>query len=117
MTEAELFDRPRKFCGHVPGLSYKGVALKCQLYEHTTGAHMCFVPPGDPDAAECVPWSAEGRLYQPIKYAKGQRVSATTLARPVTQTGYTCDNCGGSNMIRSGTCMTCGDCGTTTGCS
>ena len=32
-------------------------------------------------------------------------------------TGNFCADCGGANMIRSGTCEVCIDCGTTTGCS
>ncbi len=32
-------------------------------------------------------------------------------------TGNICDQCGGTHMIRSGTCELCQDCGTTTGCS
>lgn len=32
-------------------------------------------------------------------------------------TGDVCPDCGGLNMIRSGTCAVCGDCGATTGCS
>jgi ribonucleoside-diphosphate reductase alpha chain len=31
-------------------------------------------------------------------------------------TGNSCSNCGSLKMIRSGTCETCSDCGTTTGC-
>jgi hypothetical protein len=32
-------------------------------------------------------------------------------------TGNFCPECGGSHMIRAGTCECCQDCGTTTGCS
>lgn len=31
--------------------------------------------------------------------------------------GEACRECGNFNLVRSGTCMTCQDCGTTTGCS
>ncbi len=31
--------------------------------------------------------------------------------------GYICSNCSSSSLIRSGTCMVCTNCGTTTGCS
>lgn len=32
-------------------------------------------------------------------------------------TGNFCDDCGGSSLIRTGTCETCMDCGSTSGCS
>lgn len=31
-------------------------------------------------------------------------------------TGEICQTCGGVNMIRAGSCLTCQDCGSTTGC-
>jgi ribonucleoside-diphosphate reductase alpha chain len=31
--------------------------------------------------------------------------------------GESCSTCGGSNLIRAGSCKVCGDCGSTTGCS
>ena len=32
-------------------------------------------------------------------------------------TGDICDDCGGSQMVRNGTCLKCNECGATTGCS
>jgi ribonucleoside-diphosphate reductase alpha chain len=32
-------------------------------------------------------------------------------------TGDVCDDCGGSQMVRNGTCLKCNECGATTGCS
>ncbi|MEC9457385.1 MAG: adenosylcobalamin-dependent ribonucleoside-diphosphate reductase [Candidatus Thermoplasmatota archaeon] len=32
-------------------------------------------------------------------------------------TGDICDDCGGSQMVRNGTCLKCNECGSTTGCS
>ena len=32
-------------------------------------------------------------------------------------TGDICDDCGGSQMVRYGTCLKCNECGATTGCS
>lgn len=40
-----------------------------------------------------------------------------TLAIAQGFTGDSCDRCGGTRMLRSGTCLTCQDCGATTGCS
>jgi ribonucleoside-diphosphate reductase alpha chain len=39
------------------------------------------------------------------------------LARERGFTGDICDDCGGSQMQRSGTCLKCAECGSTTGCS
>ena len=38
-------------------------------------------------------------------------------ARELGFTGDICDECGGSKMVRNGTCLKCNDCGSTTGCS
>ena len=39
------------------------------------------------------------------------------LARERGFTGDICDDCGGSQMVRNGTCLKCNACGATTGCS
>ena len=39
------------------------------------------------------------------------------LARERGFTGDICDDCGGSQMVRNGTCLKCNSCGATTGCS
>ncbi|HJM87254.1 MAG TPA: hypothetical protein QF433_03435, partial [Candidatus Thalassarchaeaceae archaeon] len=39
------------------------------------------------------------------------------IAREQGFTGDICGNCGGSKMQRSGTCLKCAECGSTTGCS
>ena len=39
------------------------------------------------------------------------------LAREQGFTGDICGTCGGSKMQRSGTCLKCAECGSTTGCS
>ncbi len=38
-------------------------------------------------------------------------------AREAGFTGDICDDCGGSQMVRNGTCLKCNSCGATTGCS
>lgn len=38
-------------------------------------------------------------------------------ATPSTKTGEFCPGCGSARMIRTGTCVTCQDCGTNSGCS
>ncbi|MED5487366.1 MAG: hypothetical protein VYB40_06715, partial [Candidatus Thermoplasmatota archaeon] len=38
-------------------------------------------------------------------------------AREAGFTGDICDECGGSQMVRNGTCLKCNSCGATTGCS
>ncbi len=42
---------------------------------------------------------------------------ARQAARERGFTGDICDDCGSSQMQRSGTCLKCADCGSTTGCS
>ena len=45
---------------------------------------------------------------------------SATVAVSVSLSAYTgdvCPTCGGSRMVRRGTCSCCEDCGTTTGCS
>ena len=39
------------------------------------------------------------------------------MAREAGFTGDICDDCGGSQMVRNGTCLKCNSCGATTGCS
>ena len=39
------------------------------------------------------------------------------MAREAGFTGDICDECGGSQMVRNGTCLKCNSCGSTTGCS
>ena len=39
------------------------------------------------------------------------------MARERGFTGDICDECGGSQMVRNGTCLKCNACGATTGCS
>ena len=39
------------------------------------------------------------------------------MARESGFTGDICDDCGGSQMVRNGTCLKCNSCGATTGCS
>jgi ribonucleoside-diphosphate reductase alpha chain len=43
---------------------------------------------------------------------RGQQV-----ARELGFTGDICETCGGSQMVRNGTCLKCNECGSTTGCS
>jgi ribonucleoside-diphosphate reductase alpha chain len=38
-------------------------------------------------------------------------------ARAAGFTGDICTDCGGSQMVRNGTCLKCNSCGSTTGCS
>ena len=100
-------------CVHTPGLVYKGYALTCTLREHGEEyPHLCFVPPGSPEATEAIHWTSSGLLFMPIKYAM-QPVA-------VKEGGYTgdiCDNCSSTRMIRNGSCLLCTECGSTTGCS
>lgn len=42
---------------------------------------------------------------------------AVELARRKGYTGNTCDTCGGLNVLQTGHCETCQDCGTTSACA
>ena len=44
-------------------------------------------------------------------------VEMRQMARESGFTGDICDECGGSQMVRNGTCLKCNSCGSTTGCS
>jgi hypothetical protein len=50
-------------------------------------------------------------------YNKGEKMNMAVQARAVGFTGEFCDVCHSANMVRSGTCSTCIDCGATSGCS
>ena len=56
-----------------------------------------------------------------LEAAMGPIVDADTKARQAAKergfTGDICDDCGGSQMVRNGTCLKCNECGSTTGCS
>jgi hypothetical protein len=57
-----------------------------------------------------------GHLLPPDDFGDG--VDLPTLdVRSQGYTGDCCQNCGGFRVVRSGTCATCADCGTTSGCS
>jgi ribonucleoside-diphosphate reductase alpha chain len=49
-----------------------------------------------------------------------QMTLEATTRRAAKERGFTgdiCDDCGGSQMVRNGTCLKCNECGSTTGCS
>jgi ribonucleoside-diphosphate reductase alpha chain len=46
--------------------------------------------------------------------------SEASIRKAAKERGFTgdiCDDCGGSQMVRNGTCLKCNECGSTTGCS
>ena len=43
-------------------------------------------------------------------------VPKKVLSQEEAQTGDVCQDCGGINMVRSGSCLTCQDCGSNSGC-
>jgi ribonucleoside-diphosphate reductase alpha chain len=47
----------------------------------------------------------------------GLEVRARQVAKERGFTGDICSDCGGSQMVRNGTCLKCNECGATTGCS
>ena len=58
------------------------------------------------------------RSPKPPRETEPTRSATRALeARAAGFTGELCASCGGANMVRSGTCSTCVDCGSTSGCS
>lgn len=53
----------------------------------------------------------------PEPTSPGTAPKTKAAAKATGYTGDACSNCGGLRMFRSGTCATCSDCGTTSGCS
>lgn len=71
----------------------------------------CFLAAG---FLECPP---EARTV-PVTLACAQRIVTRSRMQPrrnVQRSGDFCDNCGGANIVRTGTCLTCVDCGSTSG--
>tara|TARA_B100000945_G_scaffold167605_2_gene134351 strand:+ start:733 stop:4377 length:3645 start_codon:yes stop_codon:yes gene_type:complete len=56
-----------------------------------------------------------------LEAAVGPIIDSETRTRQAAKergfTGDICDDCGGSQMVRNGTCLKCNECGSTTGCS
>ncbi len=73
------------------------------------------IPDGTPAVVERVEsWGAHVKTAATAtsRYRAGWAEIADAPA-----SGHVCDNCGGSNVIRSGSCLLCQDCGQTSGCS
>lgn len=54
---------------------------------------------------------------KPKTFSKNAAKSAAADAAEEKVYGAVCPNCSSTNMVRTGTCMVCKDCGSTTGCS
>ncbi len=103
------------------GASYKG--LRCLKSPHKVGYHVSM------DGDQAVWWGvAPGRLESsplisertsPLVTEQGSEpvVYRPNPRRPTSKSGGMCNTCGGMNLRPSGTCFTCQDCGTSTGCS
>jgi hypothetical protein len=69
--------------------------------------------------AAIVAWDA-GDMFPPAEVPEHRPAPASPtreLAFAQGYTGDTCDQCGQMTMKRTGTCLTCASCGTTTGCA
>jgi hypothetical protein len=64
--------------------------------------------------AEC-PQEARHPMPKWISEIEAVSASAPVLDMPMRFSGELCQDCGGSNVIRTGTCLTCQDCGGTSG--
>lgn len=61
------------------------------------------------EARKLPSWMKESRLFD-----TDVRV---VIAAPKQPSGDFCATCGGAHLVRTGTCLTCQSCGTTTGCA
>ena len=52
----------------------------------------------------------------PLAKQKRSKLSTSTITTTTTTTGNPCPNCQGGNMVRTGSCVTCQDCGHNEGC-
>lgn len=64
------------------------------------------------EAAKTLQFRALYEEMEPLHRANGEMSSAVEMG----YTGDVCPSCGGLRMKRSGTCTTCEDCGSTSGC-
>jgi hypothetical protein len=106
--------------------------LRCALRPHPVGDHVALVPEGEPgcctetwargpsDGPTLADWAAGQEQTDALRaFVAGRRSpSGEAKARSVGMgfTGDTCSNCGSMRMVRTGTCSTCQECGTTSGC-
>jgi ClpX C4-type zinc finger len=65
---------------------------------------------------DCVAEAAEA-LAEAKEEHRSKPRTAPIMMSASGFSGDFCGNCGSSRMIRTGTCVTCADCGTNSGCS
>lgn len=70
-----------------------------------------------PQAAPPAAVAAPAPVVTPDYGRRPSRANVAAQARAFGFTGDMCRDCGGSKMVRNGTCLKCNDCGSTTGCS
>lgn len=87
-----------------------------KLEEHLTGAWNAMMQSASDASVLLAPAESEGNRTGAYA-ARLVEVGTRQLARLGGFTGEMCESCGGANMVRSGTCSTCLDCGSTSGCS
>lgn len=84
-------------------------------------AHWQRFPATSPDGGKTIDHDA--RVFFPAKLSQRpipEKTARLLAALDVVERKYSgdlCGFCGGSNMLRTGTCVTCQDCGTNEGCS
>lgn len=80
-----------------------------------------FVPIGHKvaaDGTEIIEVAASKKKMLPVIDPKdAAMMTQGEIARESGFTGDVCKKCGGFHMVRSGTCVTCADCGDNDGCS
>ena len=103
--------------------------IRCVKRPHEVGHHVAFhegtviwwttFPPAEnikhaPSVPDATPTPAERKAPPRAEATPKQIALLGPLGVPFT--GNACGECGSMNVIPSGTCATCQDCGATTGC-
>ena len=118
-VEAQDAMRPRAAAlAPVPGLSWEHPAPHAAVPHMPTGNTRVITVGGD--AAPPARALVTDQIAPPHTPAPSDEIRRQAMARAARDQGFSgdiCDQCGGGQMKRSGTCLTCQSCGSTTGCS
>lgn len=102
---------------HAPREPHDGLSV---IVTTITPDWFAWVAPGVMHPRARMGWEWRGRsLWSEVAEAEvGARTRGAVLVAKLNgMTGDVCPSCGGANMVRSGSCATCLDCGGTSGCS
>ena len=137
-------DDDRGFCRHTPGLNFEGQSLVCEKRAHPDrGAHCMAIWYQDPKPGgirmEVVFWDRTGKIVAVNRLVKGTTIDPpdwpnapkfkpspvpvtpmppvpTQVPRLGELVGNPCAVCGSMQVVRTGSCETCQECGHNDGC-